>query len=114
MSLGRMIKVRRKIKKLTQKELAEKVEVDHTTISKWESDTYEPDAQSLRKLAFVLDCSTDYLLGLVDDPDFYNNKEEFLSVVREKGLDYSGLTQDEIDWFNKFIEEYKEKKKQTD
>lgn len=111
MSLGKKIKERRKFKKLTQKDLADKIEVDHTTISKWESDTYEPDTKSLKKLAFELDCSTDYLLELVDDPDSYNNKEEFISVVKEKGLNYNGLSEEEIKWFNEMLKKYKDNKK---
>lgn len=62
MTLGERIKLKRKGLKLTQKQLAEKLGLDHTTISKWESNTYEPDAISLNKLSEVLSTSVDYLL----------------------------------------------------
>lgn len=63
MSLGERIKLKRKEKKLTQKELARILGIDHTTISKWESDTYEPDTKNLNKLAEIFTVSTDYLLN---------------------------------------------------
>lgn len=68
MTLGERIKATRKDYKLTQKELAKILGIDHTTISKWESDIYEPDTDMLNKLADLLDTSVDYLLGRTDDP----------------------------------------------
>lgn len=63
MSLGLRIKELRKELKLTQKDMASKLEIDHTTISKWEADVYEPDTTTLSKLADLFDVDTDYLLG---------------------------------------------------
>lgn len=78
----------RKQKKLTQKQLAEKLGLDHTTISKWESNTYEPDANNLNKLAEILGVSVDYLLGRDHfEADIFD--EEVRSLAREiQNLDY--------------------------
>lgn len=62
MSLGDRIRTSRKSLRLTQKQLAAKIGIDHTTISKWESDTYEPDTKSLNMLAEIFSVSTDYLI----------------------------------------------------
>ena len=43
MTFGQKIKPLRTKSNLTQKELAEKMNVTFQTISKWESDTNEPD-----------------------------------------------------------------------
>lgn len=68
MSLGNRIKKCRKRLKLTQTELAQKLGGwDHTTISKWESNTYEPDVSNIKKLSQILNVTTDYLLGLTDN-----------------------------------------------
>ncbi len=69
MSLGTRLRHCRKQKKLTQKELANTLGIDHTTVSKWESDTYEPDGSTLNDIADLFDVSIDYLLGRTDNPN---------------------------------------------
>lgn len=71
MSLGERIKKKRTEKKLTQKQLADLLGgIDNSTVSKWESDTYEPDAKSLNRLAEILGASVHYLVsGEVDEMD---------------------------------------------
>ncbi|QOS99383.1 helix-turn-helix domain-containing protein [Brevibacterium sp. JNUCC-42] len=63
MTLGERLKEKRKEYKWTQKEIADKLGIDNTTVSKWESNTYEPDATSLKELAEIYQTSTDYLLN---------------------------------------------------
>ena len=53
----------RKEKKLTQTELAKQLNIDQTTVSKWELDKALPDTATLIKLAEFFDVSTDYLLS---------------------------------------------------
>ena len=57
-------KLLRKEKKLTQSELAKQLDIDQTTVSKWELDKALPDIATLIKLAKFFDVSTDYLLSL--------------------------------------------------
>lgn len=52
----------RKNKNLTQKELAAKLNLDQSTISKYEKNIILPNIMILKKLAQVLDCSVDELL----------------------------------------------------
>ncbi|UVI28192.1 helix-turn-helix domain-containing protein [Paenibacillus spongiae] len=67
MSLGKRIKKLRRDAKLTQKDLSTKLDVDHTTVSKWEADIYEPNAETLDKLATLFSTSVDRLLGRSDE-----------------------------------------------
>lgn len=53
--------------KLTQKELAEKLNMQNTAISKYELGEREPDIENLNKIAEFFGCSTDYLLGRTDN-----------------------------------------------
>ena len=53
----------RKEKRLTQVELAQRLGIDQTTVSKWELDKALPDTQMLIKLADFFDVSIDYLLS---------------------------------------------------
>jgi transcriptional regulator with XRE-family HTH domain len=48
---------------LTQQELAEKIEVFQIDISRYETGKFQPSAKRLTKLALVLNCSIEYLLG---------------------------------------------------
>lgn len=48
---------------LTQIEFAEKLNVDQSTISKWEQDKAIPDIQMLVQLASFFNVSVDYLMG---------------------------------------------------
>lgn len=114
LSLGERIKTKRKEKKLTQKGLANILGIDHTTISKWESNIYEPDSKSLNKLAEILEVSTDYLLGspffIFDSSNAYNPFDidnsiaHFIDLLFTEGP-YSQIIEDEV---FKFIEEIKE------
>ena len=49
---------------LTQSQLAEQLQIDQTTVSKWELGKALPDTAMIVKLAKFFDVSTDYLLGL--------------------------------------------------
>lgn len=57
------LKELRKLKNLTMKELGQIVNVAESTISLYENGKREPDYETLKKLADVLNVSTDYLLG---------------------------------------------------
>lgn len=101
----------RKSKKLTQAEMANIIGVHRATYSNYETGLRNPDYETLKKIADFFDVTTDYLLGRVDDPDTYATKEKFLEEADKKGLDYSGLTDEEIEMFQKWIEDYLERKK---
>lgn len=49
-------------KKLTQKQLAERLGVERTTVSMWETGNSSPSLEILKKIAQVLDCSIDNLV----------------------------------------------------
>ncbi len=53
----------RTAKGITQTELAAIMRVGQSTISHWESGAYSPTLQHLRRLAEVLNCTADELLG---------------------------------------------------
>lgn len=63
------IRERRRSLNLTMKELAKMVGVSEGAISHYETGRREPDPDMLKKIAYVLGVSVDYLLG-VDDQDF--------------------------------------------
>ena len=62
MSIGERIKRLRKMKGITQLELANKLFVTDKTISSWESDRTEPSLEILVKLSDILDYNVGYLI----------------------------------------------------
>ncbi len=65
-TLGSRIAKNRKLLKLTQEALAEKLGVTAQAVSKWENDQSCPDITTLPKLADIFGISTDALLGRDD------------------------------------------------
>lgn len=61
--IGKFIAKLRKEKKLTQEELAEKLNVNNRTISRWENGNYMPDIASLKSLSEILEVSLSELLN---------------------------------------------------
>lgn len=63
MAIGKNIKQLRINKNLTQKELAEKLNVTYQGISRWENDEVEPSIDTLTQMAQVFECSLDEIFG---------------------------------------------------
>lgn len=63
------IKQRRERLGYTQDELAEYTSISLSQISRIERGVSNPTADVLYRISKALQCSADYLLGLVDDPD---------------------------------------------
>ena len=57
------IRLLRKQKKMTQKELAYYLQIADSTLSYWEMGKYEPDIDSLKKLSKFFSVPIDYIVG---------------------------------------------------
>lgn len=66
--LRERIKEMRDAQKLTQTQLASDAGISLNTVLNYEKNRRKPDAAVLKKIANSLHCTTDYLLGNVDDP----------------------------------------------
>ncbi len=66
--LGLLLKDLRKRKGFTQEKLASKLGVTKTIISRYESNTVTPTAETMRAYAEIFDVSLDYLYGLEKIP----------------------------------------------
>jgi transcriptional regulator with XRE-family HTH domain len=66
MTFGNKLNKARKIKRLTQKQLAEKIGAKHNSISDWENDKNKPDPDTIELICDALDISANYLLGTGD------------------------------------------------
>jgi len=73
-TIGKRIKEARKEKKLTQEELANKLNVTFQAVSSWESDKYIPDTWNLIELAKVLEVSVSSLVENRGNYEFKTDK----------------------------------------
>lgn len=62
-SIGEIISTRRKEMGMTQKELADQLNITDKAVSKWERDIACPDTQTIPKLAQILGISVEELLS---------------------------------------------------
>lgn len=61
--LAKRLESLRRSRKLTQKQIAEKLGIARTTYSGYENKSREPDHETLQKIADYYEVTTDYLLG---------------------------------------------------
>ncbi len=96
----------RKLRDLTQKQLADMLNFKNTTYSNWECGIAEPDISSLKKLADFFDCSVDYLIGREDEDGIIVRESGVtLSLEEEKLLEnYRGLSKTGQAKVNGYIE----------
>ena len=68
------LKLLRKKRKITQEDLAQMLNVDRTSVGKWETGKNLANNDVLQEICSIFDCSLDYLLGRTDIP--YPLKDE--------------------------------------
>ena len=81
----------RKLKSMTQEQLAKRLWVTKSIISSYELGTRFPSVEVLIKLAYVFNVSTDYLLGLDKKRvlDVSNLDEKQLALIKEIVSEFS-------------------------
>lgn len=83
MELGKKIATLRKMKKVTQTQLAEYLSVNPQTVSRWEAEGGMPDIMLLPKIATFFSVSLDELFGMTDMEQI-NNLVYKYSVLRDE------------------------------
>ena len=86
-SFGEKIKIARKSKKYTQKQLAEKIGAAHNSISDWENDKNKPDPDTIELLCGVLEITPNYLMNSFSDELSPKDK---LFIKKYQALDLFG------------------------
>jgi transcriptional regulator with XRE-family HTH domain len=91
-SIGRRIAGRRVYLGISQEELAARIESSQKQISRYETDSNSPSAETIVGIAEALETTTDYLLGRIDDParpfrstsDLDDGERQLLEIYRQK------------------------------
>jgi transcriptional regulator with XRE-family HTH domain len=72
----------REQRQLSQQDLADQIGVHVKQIGRYENNSNDPTADVLTRIAQVLEVSTDYLLGLVDEPTSHLREEDLNPMER--------------------------------
>ena len=86
---GARLRDLRRQRKLTQQGVADRLQVDRTTYTKYETGRVSPDHQGLVRLAEVFGVSVDFLLGRVEteEPRVVNDENQpMMLTLQEKVL----------------------------
>lgn len=94
------LKIARERKGLSQKDMAESIGVAKSTYSLYESGNREPNVQTIKKIADILNVSADELLGI---------NEELITIAAH--FDGDEYTEEELDEIKQFAEFVKAKRK---
>ena len=94
------LRAARERKKMTQKDVADNIGVAKSTYSLYESGNREPNVQTIKKLAYLLNVSADDLLGLTQEP-----------TAVAAHFDNNDFTENELDEIRQFAEFVKNRKK---
>lgn len=81
MSLSENLQNLRKIKNMSQEELAEKLNVSRQAVSKWESGSGYPETEKIISICEIFDCSMDELVKGKITEDVKKEKNEYDSVM---------------------------------
>ena len=92
--MGEKLKSLRIEKKLTQKQVADRIGLAISAVSSYESGTRYPSYDVLVKLARIFHVSTDYLLGITD----------------KRNIDVTGLSDNEIELVSQLVDMLRNKK----
>jgi len=92
--MGDKLKSLRIEKKLTQKQVADRIGLAISAVSSYESGSRYPSYDVLVRLAHIFHVSTDYLLGMTD----------------KRNVDVTGLSDDEIEAVSQLVEMLRKKK----
>lgn len=86
---------------MNQKQLAEKVNVQEATISRYLSNVRQPRSDIVSRIASVLNVSSDYLLGRLDEDDKNISVNELftdtlIEEYKKNKIDLNSLPPDEM------------------
>lgn len=98
-NVGSRIKELREKRNWSQIDLAKKIGINNSVLSRIEAGKRDVEDYLLNKFGDVFDVSVDFLLGRTDDPKPPNK------IDPDTGIDTSEFTPEEIEFFNQFKKE---------
>lgn len=103
---GERLRLLRKVNRLTMEEVGRRLGIAKSSYAGYESESRMPPLDKLQKLASMYDVSTDYILGLTDDPDPKKDRRDMQEFLEKGQLHWNGkpLSEDELEPIRKLLE----------
>ena len=79
--MGEKLRLARKKAKMSQEEVAEKLNISRSNISKYEHDKLEPNIYTLKQFCEIYNITADYLLGI----EIKKNDSETKHIIKNVG-----------------------------
>jgi len=92
--LGERLAFLRRKENISQKELGDKLNISHYTISSYEKGRSEPNDEIKIRIARYFNVTLDYLVGLIDKPCPYEREEGILYLPKRFPKDAQDLVRD--------------------
>ena len=108
MRIGERIKKARKKNRLTQAEIAEKMDVHEVTLRTWENTDRGPNSAMMPSLASALGTTVAYLVGETDDPE--PQKHQDLDDIEPQKYQRLVVLSEQADEIKQVIEAVKDNK----
>lgn len=108
MEFAERLKILRKQVKLTQAQIAEKLDISQQAYASWERGAKKPTQENLVKIAQILNVSVDYLVGNSD-----NTEDELDNIELLFRMNSKGLTDGEKEIFRRELIEFMEERKKV-
>lgn len=102
---SKRLKYLRKLRKLSQEELAKKISTTKSTISNYENEYSTPSNDVLKDLADKLDTTTDYLLGRDVDTTGESERKAIMNKIATEFPDIDLMFNDIKSWTAEEFEE---------
>ena len=103
MTLGKVIRKYRKVRNLTQEEMAKRLGVTATAVNKWENEKSYPDITLLAPIARLLDINLETLLSFQEDL----TDQEIHEIVYKADQKFKTESYEEVfQWAKKILEQY--------
>ena len=105
MNIADRIQNLRKLKGISQEELADQVGVSRQAVSKWESEQSVPDIDRVIAMSEYFEVTTDYLLKGIENPERTNGKtvNANLFVIVATVLNFIGLIVASAVWYEEQV-----------
>lgn len=97
-------------KNISQKELADKLEITEATLSRYINNLIVPKIEVVSKMASLLDVSVDFLIGNEREISEFEEKEALKKLLQKTGFmaGDEDLTDEELEKLIKFVNANKE------
>lgn len=92
--IGNSLRILRKQHNETQTQMAERLGVTQRTIANWEAGSRNPDLEMLKKISTIYEVTTDYLLGLTDNPQGH---EQPATIAARPTTGMAPISQERLD-----------------